>query len=80
MEKLASVSLKNRPYFIDCIQWNEDGQLAICLDAHVHIIVIKNKRKTILFIDRVLFFRHLFLPVFLPRKKVLNMLDSVYQN
>lgn len=39
MEKLSIVSFKNRPYHIDCVQWNEDGQLAICLDAHVHIIV-----------------------------------------
>lgn len=43
MEKLAPLSLKNRPYFIDCIQWNEEGQLAVCLDLNVHIIVINRK-------------------------------------
>ncbi|KAI7888552.1 transcription factor IIIC subunit delta N-term-domain-containing protein [Mucor mucedo] len=38
MEKLTPLSLKNRPYFIDCVQWSEDCQLAICLDMNVHII------------------------------------------
>ncbi|GAA5804303.1 hypothetical protein HPULCUR_009790 [Helicostylum pulchrum] len=38
MEKLNITSFKNRPYHNDCVQWNEDGQLALCLDAHVHII------------------------------------------
>ncbi|KAI8095592.1 transcription factor IIIC subunit delta N-term-domain-containing protein [Thamnidium elegans] len=38
MEKLNIVSFRNRPYHVDCVQWNEDGQLALCLDAHVHII------------------------------------------
>ncbi|KAI9474236.1 MAG: transcription factor IIIC subunit delta N-term-domain-containing protein [Benjaminiella poitrasii] len=38
MEYQSNIRLKYRPYFTDCIQWNEDGQMAICLENQVHII------------------------------------------
>lgn len=38
MENQPGISLKNLPHFRDCVQWSEDGILAICLDSIVHII------------------------------------------
>ncbi|KAI8057552.1 uncharacterized protein B0P05DRAFT_591248 [Gilbertella persicaria] len=38
MENQPGISLKNKPYFNDCIKWNEDGQLVICLANQVHIM------------------------------------------
>jgi hypothetical protein len=43
MENQPAITLKNRPYFNDCVEWNQDGQLVVCLDNHIHIIVITQK-------------------------------------
>lgn len=39
METQPGISLKTRPYFTDCIHWNDNGQLSVCLDNGVHIVV-----------------------------------------
>lgn len=39
METQPGISLKNRPYLFDCIHWNEDGQLSVCVENGVHIMV-----------------------------------------
>ncbi|KAI7900588.1 transcription factor IIIC subunit delta N-term-domain-containing protein [Cokeromyces recurvatus] len=38
MEYQPSIKLKYRPYFTNCVQWNEEGQMVICLENQVHII------------------------------------------
>ncbi|CEI99498.1 hypothetical protein RMCBS344292_13587 [Rhizopus microsporus] len=38
METQPGISLKTRPYFTDCIHWNDNGQLSVCLDNGVHIV------------------------------------------
>ncbi|OBZ86812.1 hypothetical protein A0J61_05138 [Choanephora cucurbitarum] len=38
MENQPGITFKGRPYFADCVKWNEDSQLTICLSNHVHIV------------------------------------------
>ena len=40
MEYRPAISLLGQPYFTDSVQWNEDDQLAICLQNGIHIVVI----------------------------------------
>lgn len=39
MEAQPGIALKHRPFFTDSVKWNDDGQVAFCVDSHVHILV-----------------------------------------
>ena len=40
MEYRPAISLLGQPYFTNSVQWNQDDQLAICLQNGIHIVVI----------------------------------------
>ncbi|KAL9544041.1 hypothetical protein MBANPS3_007828 [Mucor bainieri] len=38
MEDQSSITLKNRPFMVDCVEWSQESRLAICVKNGVHIV------------------------------------------
>lgn len=40
MDSRPGIRVDTRPYFIDNVSWNEDGQVGVCLENSVHVLVL----------------------------------------